>query len=116
MEEVYNTLREKHTGRCKKSGKLFGELMHHFIIGLDKMCRMNDVHGNMKVIAVGDKKKHKKLPKDCGCSTTIVHAGTFGGTTGPTIFLLAKEKRKEEFLDNFLERYDCTPGSTIIMI
>ena len=46
----------------------------------------------------------------------MVRTGSVAGTTGPTIFLLkgAKQNRKE-FSDEFLVKYGCAPGSTIIM-
>jgi hypothetical protein len=51
VDEVYNYLRTNNTGMCQKSGKTFGEVMPHFLIGLDEMCLMSDSHGDLRVVA-----------------------------------------------------------------
>jgi len=115
VDNEYKFLRETNIGLCKKSGKTFGEVMAHFIIGLDEMCIMSDSHGDCYVIAASDKKKHEKLLQDSRGSITIVRTGTCAGTTGPTIFLLKGTNRRSEFTDEFLVKHGLAPGSTIIM-
>ena len=115
IDKEYEHLREVNTGRCRKTNKLFGEVMHHFIIGLDEMCIMSDAHGDLRVVACAQKKKHEKLLQDCRVSITMVRTGTTGGTTGPTIFILKGAKRRKEFTNKFLLKYGCAVGSTIIM-
>lgn len=89
VDNAYKFLRETNIGICKKSGKSFGEVMSHFVIGLDEMCIMSDAHGSLHVIGAADKKKHEKLLQDSRCSITIVRTGTCAGTTGPTISIEA---------------------------
>eukprot|EP00957_Ditylum_brightwellii_P008027 609012-Ditylum_brightwellii.AAC.1 len=108
-------MRETNIGLCKKSGKSFGEVMAHFINGLDEMCIMSDAHGDLHVIGSFDKKKYEKLLQDSQISITIARTGTCAGTTGPTIFLLKGAKKKSAFTDAFLLRHGLAPGSTIIM-
>ena len=48
-------LREKNAGRCRKSGRHFGEVIQHFIIGGDETCLMADADGDVKII--GDAQK-----------------------------------------------------------
>ena len=117
VDQEYDYLRATNTGLCGRSGKTFGEVIEHFIWGLDEMCLMSDHHGNLHVIACAEKKKHEKLLQDTRVSITMVRIGSVGGTTGPTIFLLkgAKQNRRKEFSDEYLVRHGCAPGSTIVM-
>ena len=111
----YGYLREANQGLCRKTNKLCGEVMHHFIIGLDEMCIMSDAHGGLHVIGCAQKTKHKKLLQDARVSITMVRTGTVGGMTGPTIFLLEGTKVRNEFTDALLLKYGCAVWSTIIM-
>jgi hypothetical protein len=61
VDAEYDNLRTINIGLCKKSGKTFGEVMSHFIVGLDEMCIMSDFHGNGHIIGSADKKKHEKI-------------------------------------------------------
>ena len=115
VDDQYKFLRETNVGLCTKSGKSFGEVMAHFIIGLDEMCIMSDAHGTLHVIGAAEKKKHEKLLQDSRVSITIVRAGTCAGATGPTIFLLKGTKVKPAFSDEFLLKHGLAPGSTIVM-
>ena len=54
-EEGLKFLREKNTGVCRKTGKQFGELIRHFIIGGDETNLIADADGDLKII--GDAKK-----------------------------------------------------------
>lgn len=60
VDTEYDNLRLVNTGLCKKSGKTFGEVMGHFIIGLDEMCLMSDHNGNAHIIGSADKKSMRK--------------------------------------------------------
>ncbi len=115
VDEVYDFMRTKNIGLCKLSGKLFGEVMPNFIVGLDKMCLMSNCHGNLQVFAAADKKKQEKLLQDCRCSITVMHTGTASGITGPTIFLLKGTKHRNNFNNDNLLRYGMAKGSTILM-
>ena len=116
VDKLYDQLRTLNTGKCNKSGQTFGELIGHFIIGLDEMCLMSDTHGNLRIIGAAEKKKHEKVLQDCRSSITIVRTGTVSGVTGPTIFLLKGTKGvRKSFSDAFLLKHGCAPGSTIIM-
>ena len=53
-------LRENNTGVCNKTGKQFGELIEHFIVGGDETCLIADADGDLKVIGKAGKKKHEK--------------------------------------------------------
>jgi hypothetical protein len=75
VDEVYDLMRTKNTGLCKLSGKSFGELMPHFIIGLDELCLMSDCHSDLRVFAASDKKKQEKLLQDSRGSITVVRTG-----------------------------------------
>jgi len=115
VTEEYSFLRENNMGLCKKSGLSFGEVIGHFIIGLDEMCLMSDQHGGLHIIGAADKKKHEKLLQDSRVSITIVRTGTVWGTNGPTIFLLSGVKRRPAWTDELLEKHGMAKGSTIIM-
>ena len=61
---VYNIMRIESTGLGKKSGKSFGEVMQHFIVGIDEMCIMTDAHGDLRVIGAASKIKHEAIIAD----------------------------------------------------
>jgi hypothetical protein len=116
IDQVYDELQDINFGKCKMSGKTFGEVFEHFMIGLDEMCIMSDGH-NMMVIGSRDKAKHELHLHDGPKSITIVCTGTPGGSTGPTIFILKGSSNKsmhECFTNKFLVKYGCAPGSTIL--
>jgi hypothetical protein len=115
VDEEYNLLRTSNTGLCRRSGKSFGEVMGHFIVGLNEMCLLSDVHGDLHVFRSADKKKHEKLLQDSLVSITVVRAGTVAGDTGPTIFLLKGTKKWTFFTNDFLQRHGMAIGSTIVM-
>ena len=54
-QEGLNFVCNKNTGRCRKSGRHFGEVVQHFIIGGDETCLMADVDGDVNI--VGDAQK-----------------------------------------------------------
>jgi hypothetical protein len=47
FEAGLNYLHANNTGVCRKTGKLFGELIEHFVIGSDEACLMADDHGDL---------------------------------------------------------------------
>jgi hypothetical protein len=102
VDEEYNLLCASNTGLCKRSGKTFGEVMGHFIVGLNEMCLMSDGHGVLRVFGSADKKKHEKLLQDSRVFITVVRTGTVAGDTGPTIFPLKGTKERAFFTNNFL--------------
>ena len=61
---MFNDMRRKNGGICKKTGKTFIELMHHFVLGLDEACIMADAGGNIKIIGAADRKKHENILAD----------------------------------------------------
>ncbi len=85
VDEVYDFMRTKNTGLCKLLGKSFGEIMPHFIIGLNEMCLMSDCHSGLCVFAASYKKKQGKLLQDCRCSITVVRTSTVAGITSSWI-------------------------------
>jgi hypothetical protein len=115
VDEEYNLLRTSNTGLCKRSGKSFGEVVGHFIAGLNEMCLMSDAHGDLRVFGSADKKKHEKLLQDSRVSITVVRTGTVAGNTGPTIFLLKGTKKRAFFTNNFFMRHGMAIGLAIVM-
>ena len=71
FDKVFTILISKNVGLRKKSGNNFVEVMHNFIIGLDKMCIMINAHGYLNIFPSEYKKKHEKLMDDTQVSITI---------------------------------------------
>ena len=115
VDDIYKQMSEKNTGVCAVTGKTFGEVMPHYVVGLDEMCLMGDVHGSCGIIGSMDKKKLEKLLQDGRVSVTVIRTRTVGRSTGPTILLLKGEKKRKHFANDFLVKHGCAPGSTIIM-
>ena len=61
---LFSQLRETNTGLFRKTWKLFGELISHFIVGLDDMCLVSDAFGDLHVIGATNKKKHEAMIAD----------------------------------------------------
>ena len=114
MDDIYKQTREKNTGVCAVNGKTFGEVVPHYVVGLDEMCIMGDAHGSCEIIGSMDKNKHEKLLQDGQVSVTVIRTGTVGGSTGPTVFLLEGEKKRKHFTKEFPVKHGCAPGPTII--
>lgn len=57
-------LRKNNTGTCPVTGKTFGELIDHFVIGLDEMCIMANHDGSVSILAAADVKKQEKILQD----------------------------------------------------
>ncbi len=112
--EGVDYLRRMNTGTCQKTGKTFGEVIEHFIIGGDETCFMAS---DGEVYVVGEKgvKKHEKKLVDSRVSITMYRLGSIGGSDGPVFFLMAGKQRKSAFTDNFLSKHGAPKGSSIIM-
>ena len=72
--EGVNYLRRMNTGTCKKTGKTFGEVIQHFIIGGDETCFMAS-DGEVCVIGEKGVKKHEKKLVDSRVSITMYRLG-----------------------------------------
>ena len=64
VTSMFNDLRRKNGGLCKNTGKKFGGLMQHFVLGLDEACIMAYDGGNIKIIGAANRKKHEKIIAD----------------------------------------------------
>ena len=63
-EKALLFLRTKNTGVCNKTGKSFGELIDHFILGGDEMNLIADADGELRIVGEKGKKKHEKKVSD----------------------------------------------------
>ena len=115
VEHAVNFLREKNTGRCTKTGKTFGELIEHFIIGGDETCLMANADGKLKILGEVGKRKHEIKVADFRGSATMYRSGNAAGNNGPTVFAMAGVRRKAAYTDEFLENNGGAPGTTIVM-
>jgi hypothetical protein len=88
-DSALNELRCRNTGVCNLTGKTFGELIHHFIVGGDETCFMGCEQGTVKVIAAAGRSKHEKKTHDSRASISMYQTGSVAGDTGPTVFLMA---------------------------
>ena len=88
VENVLDILWTNNTGVCRRTGKLFGELIEHFIIGGGKTCLIAESDGSMKIIGGFGRKKHDKKVPDCRSYITMYQTGTAGGINGPTTFVV----------------------------
>jgi len=114
-DDVLCLLRHHNTGLCNRSGKTFGEVIHHFIIGADESGFMASANGDAYIVGAAGKRKHKKNTADCRASVTALRTGNVEGETGPAVILLAGKKKRRSFSDKFLERHGAAKRSTIIM-
>ena len=108
-------LREHNTGVCKLTGKTFGELIAHFIVGGDEACFMANAHGGAKVIGSADIRKQEKNVDDCRASITVYRTGTPVGDQGPTAFLMKGEKKRNVYSKKFLTKHGAAPGLEVVM-
>jgi hypothetical protein len=91
IDSAYSELRRRNTGVCNKTGKTFGELMGHFLLGGDETCLLAS-DGVATVIGDKRKKKHEKNTADSRTSITMYRLGTMAGDAGPTAFLMAGQR------------------------
>lgn len=115
IEKGFRFLREKNTGVCNKTGKSFGELMDHFVVGGDETCLMTDSDGDLKILGEAGKRKHEKRVSDFRVSTTMFRTGTPAGLNGPTAFIMKGKNRKAGMNEKFLVENGCVKGSTLAM-
>ena len=113
-EQALNLLRARNTGVCKETGKTFGEVIHHFIIGGDE-TGMSGSDGNVEIVGSVEKKKHEATNMDSRVSITMYRTGSVAGSNGPTAFLLSGVNKRKHFDDAFLKKYGAAEGSTIAM-
>jgi hypothetical protein len=86
FEAALNFLRTNNTGVCNRTGKLFGEVIQHFVISGDEACLMADNHGDLRIIGAAGIKKHEKKTSDTRCSITLFCTGVTSGHNDPTAF------------------------------
>ena len=115
VEAALNFLREKNTGVCRKTGKTFGELIDHFLIGADETCMMADSNGDLKIVGSKGMKKHEKKVSENRGSITMFWSGQPTAGNGPTAFLLKGKKRPPGMTGEFLVANGCEPGSCFAM-
>jgi len=115
FEAGLDFLRRHNTGTCPKSGKTFGELIDHFVVGGDETCLMSDSNGDLKIVGAKDKRKHERKVSDNRCSITMFRTGLPSGHNGPTAFILKGKKRPAGINEELLIANGCEPGSTIAM-
>ena len=75
--------------------------MHYVISGGGETCFMACPDGNVKVIGCKKKKKHEMQTNISCTSITMYRIGCVSGKTGPTIFLLKGQQRRDNYTDNF---------------
>ena len=61
---MFNELWNNNVGVCKNTSKTFGELMQHFVFGLDEACIMAYSDGNIRIIGADDRKIHENILAD----------------------------------------------------
>jgi hypothetical protein len=113
-EAAINKLRELNTGVCRVTGKPFGELIQHFILGGDETCMQGNA-GSLRIVGSVERKKHDVNYNDGRASITMYRTGAVSGDQGPTTFLLKGLRKPPFFSDKFLEKNGAAFGSTLIM-
>ena len=108
-------LRSKNTGTCRKTGKLFGELIQQFLFGGDETYSQACQNGDVHIIGSAGRKKHKLKTQDYCVSITMYRTGNIVGTTGQTVFLLEGKHRRAGYTDKWLLDHGAAAGSTIVM-
>ena len=59
-------------GVCLNTSLSFGDLIDHYIIGIDETCLMTDASGDLEIFVQVWRKKHEKRVADFRDSTTMV--------------------------------------------
>jgi hypothetical protein len=83
-----NELCKRNVGTCNQTGKTFGELSQHFVVGGDETCILSRA-GELMIVGSMDQKKHEKAIADSRVSMTLYCTGSIAGTQGPTIAVMA---------------------------
>jgi hypothetical protein len=94
----------KNTGVCNATGKSFGELIDHFIVGGNEMNLIAKANGELKIVGEKGKKKHEKKVPDYRGSITMYPTGVAAGHNGPTVFLLKGKKQRVGYNNTFLKK------------
>ena len=113
-EAAVGKLRQLNTGVCRVTGKAFGELIQHFILGGDETCMQGNA-GSLRIVGSVERKKHDVNYNDGRTSITMYRTGAVSGEQGPTTFLLKGLRKPHGFTVNFLEKNGVVVGSTIVM-
>lgn len=114
-QKALTFLREKNTGLCNETGKTFGEVIDHFIVGGDETNLQADDAGNLYIFGETGRKKHEKRAGEFRTSITMYRTGTPAGHNGPTAFVLKGKNKLKGVTDSFLRAEGCAPGSTTVM-
>ena len=70
------------------TGKTFGELIHHSIVGGYKTCFMECAQGTVKVVASVSKNKHDNKYSNSRASIRLYRNVNVNVDTGPTVILV----------------------------
>jgi hypothetical protein len=96
-------IRFTRVGVCLSTGKSFGELIHHFIVGGDEKNMMaSEDNQSLGVVGLDGHKKHEKKMVDCMASISMHHTDSAAGDIGPNMFLLKGKNRRSGYTDAFL--------------
>ena len=114
-QKALDFIQEKNMCVWCKTGKTFGKLVYHFIIGGGEMCLMANADGSLKIFWEAGNRKHEKKVDEFKGSETMYRSGNADGNNSPMVFATKGKNRKNYFSDNFLNRGGCAPGSTIFM-
>ena len=101
----------KNTGTCRQTGKLFGELIQHFVFSGDETYFQDFPNGDVPIIGSAGRKKHELKTQDYRVSLTMYRTGNITGTTGPTVFLLEGNHRRASYTDKWLLDHGAAAGS-----
>ena len=115
VNQAFDFLRTHNLGVCQKTGKNFEEVIAHFIIGGDKTCLQADADGDVKIVGEFGCMKYEKKVSDCRASAAMHRTRTAGGSNGPTVFLMAGQRVRSGFSNQFLQEEGCEVGSSIQM-
>ena len=113
MDAATARLHERNTGCCRVTGKPFSEVAHYFLVGGDETCLLAS-DGEVRIIGDKQKKKHEKRKGDSRMSITMYRTGSVAGN-GPCAFLMAGQRRRPGFDDDFLMKHGAAAGSTLVM-
>ena len=112
VEATRTELRRRNTG-MDADGKTFADLEDHFFTFLDETS-LQASGKEIRIIGDKEKKKHETATADSRDSITMVRTGS-ATAVGPTMFLLAGQRKREGYTDGFLKRHGAAEGSTFLM-
>jgi hypothetical protein len=85
-------------------------------LNLDETCIMGSL-GSLKIVGSAEVKKHERITDDIREAITIVCIGSVGGHSGPSIFLVKKQKdfeKKFPFQNLEANFHGVPPGSLVV--